>query len=118
MGGAQKQRKVHGFSIESVDSATSELPPEYSSELFELLRDERRRVTEAISILSYVVFHDTALREIATYFPTSKESFERMRGIGRAKVEKYADAFCRSSVITARNMASQKYLRDFENRTN
>ncbi len=82
-----------GFSVESVGCVTSEAPPEYAPELFELLRAERNSLADAADVPPYVVFHDTALQEMATYFPTSAESFKLMHGVGPAKVEKYADIF-------------------------
>ena len=79
--------------MESVDRATPELEPEYSRKLFELLRTERDRITEAEGVLPYEVFHDKALQAMATYFPISEESFRQMPSVGPAKTEKYADVF-------------------------
>ena len=82
-----------GFPIESVDSATSGLAPEYSSELFKLLRIERDRIAEAEGVLPYEIFHDNALQMMATYFPVSEESFRLMPGVGSKRSKKYADFF-------------------------
>ena len=82
-----------GFPIESIDRVTSEPAPEYAPELFELLRIERDKIVEADGVLPYEVFHDKALQAMATYFPTSEESFRLMPGVGPAKSEKYADVF-------------------------
>ena len=69
-----------------------ELEPEYSRKLFELLRTERDRITEAEGVLPYEVFHDKALPQaMATYFPKSEESFRQMPSVGPARSEKYAD---------------------------
>ena len=38
-------------------------------------------------------FHDKALQAMATYFPTSEESFRQMPSVGPARSEKYADVF-------------------------
>ena len=82
-----------GFSVEPVNRATSEGLPEYSSILFELLRTERDRIAAVEDVLPYEVFHDKALQAMATYFPTSEESFRVMSGVGPTRSEKYADAF-------------------------
>ena len=83
-----------GFPVASVDRATPELEPEYSRKLFELLRTERDRITEAEGVpYLYEVFHDKALQAMATYFPTSEESFRQMPSVGPARSEKYADVF-------------------------
>ena len=85
--------KFWGFSVESVDILTSEVSSEYASELFELLQAERDKIAEVEGVLSHEVFHDKALQAMATYFPTSEESFRVMPGVGPAKTEKYSDVF-------------------------
>ena len=85
--------KFWGFSVESVDILTSEVPSEYASELFELLRAERDKIAEVEGVHPNAVFHDKALQAMATYFPTSEESFRVMPSVGPAKSEKYADIF-------------------------
>ena len=82
-----------GFPVESVGGAPSEASPEYSSGLFELLQTERDRIAEAEGVLPHEVFHNNTLKTMATYFPTSEESFKLMSGVGPAKAEKYADVF-------------------------
>ena len=66
---------------------------EYDSVLFEQLRAKRKELADTESIPPYVIFSDRTLKEVATYFPQSKESFEKIHGIGQIKVEKYADNF-------------------------
>ena len=85
--------KFWGFSVESVDILTSEVSSEYASELFELLRAERDKIAEVEGVHPNAVFHDKALQAMATYFPTSEESFRVMPGVGPAKTEKYSDTF-------------------------
>lgn len=69
------------------------MSPQYASELFELLRTERDRIAETEGVLPYDIFHDKALQAMATYFPTSEESFRLMPNVGPARSEKYADIF-------------------------
>ena len=85
--------KFLGFSVEAVDIGTSEVSSEYASELFELLQTERDRIAEAEGVHPNAVFHDKALQAMATYFPTSEESFRVMPSVGPAKTEKYGDVF-------------------------
>ena len=82
-----------GLPVESVGSAPAEMPPDYSSELFELLRTERDRIAEMEGVLPYEVFHDNTLKAMATYFPTSEESFRLTSGVGPTRSEKYANIF-------------------------
>ncbi len=90
----------HGInSIEDVSEtlntsdAKSEHPSEYSPKLFELLQTKRDKIAKAKGVLPYEVFHDETLKRMATYFPTSEESFKPMSGVGPKRAEKYADDF-------------------------
>lgn len=65
----------------------------FDKELFELLRARRQDIARESGLPPYVIFHDTALRDMATYFPQSRDSFMSMSGVGERKAEKYADAF-------------------------
>ena len=85
--------QFRGLSVDLVGSAPSEASPEHSSGLFELLQTERDRIAEREGVLPYEVFHDNTLKAMATYFPTTEESFKLMPGVGTARAEKYADVF-------------------------
>ncbi len=41
----------------------------------------------------YVIFHDTSLKEMATYLPLDKESFLKIKGVGERKYENYSEGF-------------------------
>ena len=82
-----------GVSVESAHHATSEVLTEYDPKLFKLLQTERDRIAEAEDVHPNEVFHDKALQAMATYFPTSEESFRVMPSVGPAKAEKYGDVF-------------------------
>ena len=82
-----------GVSVESVHHFTSEVLTEYDPELFKLLQTERDRIADAEGVHPNAVFHDKALQAMATYFPTSEESFRVMPSVGPAKTEKYGDVF-------------------------
>ena len=62
-------------------------------EVFEALRSERQRLAQAQNVPAYIVFHDTALIELARTLPDSKAEFAATPGIGEAKTERYAAAF-------------------------
>ena len=82
-----------GLPVDLVDRTTSEVSPEYAPGLFELLRTERDRIAETEGVLPYEVFHDKALQAMATYCPTSEESFRLTSGVGPMRSEKYANIF-------------------------
>ena len=62
------------------------------NELLTRLKDLRREISTREKIPPYVVFHDVTLNEICTFFPTSKLSLKKIKGIGDAKFEKYGEA--------------------------
>ena len=82
-----------GLPVKSVSSATSEVPSKYCLELYELLRTERDKIVETEGDRVYEAFHDKALQAMATYFPTSEESFRQMSSVEPARFKKYADIF-------------------------
>ena len=90
-----KGEQVWGISVETqVHRHTHpDETGEYDSVLFEQLRAKRKELADADGVPPYVIFSDRTLKEMATYFPHSSESFETMHGIGQMKVEKYADNF-------------------------
>ena len=85
--------QLWGVSVESVHHTTSEVLTEYDRKLFKLIQTERDRIAETEDVHPNEVFHDKALRAMATYFPTSEESFRAMPSVGPAKAEKYGDDF-------------------------
>jgi DNA helicase-2/ATP-dependent DNA helicase PcrA len=66
-------------------------PATYDEELFEALRDWRSRTARADSVPAYVVFTDLTLQAIAETRPESEQALLRINGIGKAKIEKYAE---------------------------
>ena len=74
------------------DATTEELN-EYNHELFEQLRMQRKTVAAADKVPAYIIFQDKALREMASQFPQTVESFKQIHGVGTARVKKYADVF-------------------------
>ncbi|MBL9120093.1 MAG: DNA helicase RecQ [Phycisphaerae bacterium] len=62
-------------------------------DLFEWLRQLRRRIAERIGKPPYVVFADETLREMARRRPSTLEGFARLRGVGARKLRDYGDEF-------------------------
>ena len=74
---AKETRRTRGeaLSWEGVDN-----------ELFESLRNWRRKTAEKRSLPPYVVFSDATLRELARVRPTSESALRRVYGVGERKV--------------------------------
>ena len=61
--------------------------------LFEQLRDLRFRLAQARNVPPYVIFGDRSLQEMAHFLPQSRESFSQISGVGRVKLDEFADDF-------------------------
>jgi len=61
--------------------------------LFERLRALRKRLAEAGGVPAYVVFPDSALREMARARPTDEQGLLAVPGVGPAKLERYGAEF-------------------------
>ena len=80
-------RKSSGRGVPSGETAA------YDRQLFEQLRTKRKELADTANVPPYVIFSDRSLQEMATYFPHSATTLERLHGIGQAKVTRYADLF-------------------------
>ena len=61
--------------------------------LFEALRTLRLKLAKAQGLPPYVVFHDSALREMAARRPTTLNEFAQIPGVGEAKLKHYGSTF-------------------------
>ncbi|TPG20468.1 DNA helicase RecQ [Sphingomonas koreensis] len=61
--------------------------------LFEALRERRRDLAKVAQVPPYVIFHDSALREMAALRPGSLAQMSTISGVGAKKLEAYGDAF-------------------------
>ena len=66
-------------------------PVPYDEELFELLRSWRKEQAEAQSVPAFVVFSDATLEALAEVKPKDRRGLQSINGIGKAKLDKYAD---------------------------
>ena len=92
----------------------AEAPPPYEVALFGQLRNLRKELADAENVPPYMIFSDRSLQEMATYLPHSVESFGTIHGIGRAKVERFADlvlpiiaAYCEEQDLEERPKAGK-----------
>ena len=62
-------------------------------ELFERLRQLRKKLADERNVPAYIVFSDVALRQMARYYPTGDEQFTRISGVGEKKLQEFGAAF-------------------------
>ncbi len=68
---------------------------EFDSPLFLKLRELRKSIADAKGVPPYVVFGDSALRQMARYYPQSRYSLSRISGVGDFKLDEYGEDFLR-----------------------
>ncbi|MBF0387797.1 MAG: DNA helicase RecQ [Candidatus Omnitrophica bacterium] len=61
--------------------------------LFEILRKLRKQLAEARGVPPFVIFADTALREMTRRLPRDEESFLAITGVGEQKLKWFGPAF-------------------------
>jgi len=67
-------------------------PPE-DQPLFEALRELRLGLSKDADVPPFVIFHDSALREMAHLRPTTIAKFAEMPGVGTTKLHRYGEEF-------------------------
>lgn len=65
----------------------------YDEELFLKLKELRYSISQEKEMAPFMIFHDSTLKEMATYFPQSKAKMLTIKGVGLKKYETYGDAF-------------------------
>ncbi len=73
-------------------SNTPPLDPE-SRQLFEYLREVRKRIADDKGVPPYVVFADATLLAMARLRPQSRDLFAQLPGVGSSKLEAYFSIF-------------------------
>ncbi|HUF72691.1 MAG TPA: DNA helicase RecQ [Gammaproteobacteria bacterium] len=76
-------------------STTAEALSEGNRELFEELRELRKRIAAEQGVPPYVIFHDSTLIQMTEARPESPGEILAISGVGKTKLEKYGDAFLR-----------------------
>ncbi|RDK88375.1 DNA helicase RecQ [Marinirhabdus gelatinilytica] len=72
---------------------TKEKTPKKRKDLFEKLRTLRTKLAQEAGVPAYVVFSDASLEDMEQKTPKTVAEFAEISGVGRAKLEKYADVF-------------------------
>jgi ATP-dependent DNA helicase RecQ len=61
--------------------------------LWQALKDKRMELAREQGVPPYVIFHDSTLLEILNRRPQTLDEMGQISGVGKAKLEKYGDAF-------------------------
>jgi ATP-dependent DNA helicase RecQ len=94
--------------IKAVDSENKETKGKtIANSLFENLRKIRSEIAKEEEVPAYLIFSDTALRQMETKRPMSDQEFIAIDGVGKAKLEKYGDSFIKAITAFQKNKVSK-----------
>lgn len=79
----------------SKDGKSTDEVRDYDRTLFERLRTLRKTLADNEQMPPYVIFHDTALKEMSIYCPVTLNDFRKIKGVGEQKLQKYGEIFIR-----------------------
>ncbi len=65
----------------------------YNTDLFNQLRELRKKIAVAANVPSFVVFSDASLIEMAAYLPKTPEALLNINGVGQKKLAQYGEVF-------------------------
>ena len=77
----------------SKTKVVADLPDDFDSELFEVLRTVRTEEAKRRGVPPYIIFGDKTLRELVIHQPTTDTAFLDINGVGDMKLEQFGDLF-------------------------
>lgn len=82
-------------------------PTEYDDELFERLRQLRKRIADERNVPPYVIFHDRTLQEMAEKTPTTWDDLRLIFGMGESKLKQYGPRFLKEIIAFTQKTSSK-----------
>ncbi len=62
-------------------------------ELYNILKDLRKKIAKKLELPPYVIFQDPSLEAMATTYPITIEELQNIPGVGAGKAKRYGDEF-------------------------
>ncbi len=62
-------------------------------ELYNILKDLRKKIAKRLELPTYVIFQDSSLEAMATTYPITIEELQNIPGVGAGKAKRYGDDF-------------------------
>jgi len=89
---AAKSQKASRKKTKSTAAPSIDLS-ERDADLLLALKKKRLILAKERGVPAYVIFTDKTLEDMAQRRPATLEAFERVRGVGKSKLKKFADVF-------------------------
>ena len=78
---------------ETSKEKTKSVTSKKRADLFDKLKAQRLKIATEMGVPAYVVFSDASLEDMEHKLPKNIEEFSQISGVGKAKLEKYAEIF-------------------------
>lgn len=65
----------------------------FDEELFQELKALRYSLSQENGLAPFMIFHDSTLKEMSSYFPQNREAMLMIKGVGLKKYETYGESF-------------------------
>lgn len=62
-------------------------------QLFAILKDLRKKLAKKLDLPPYVIFQDTSMQDMATFYPINEGELQNISGVGLSKAKKYGKPF-------------------------
>ncbi|WP_269222808.1 DNA helicase RecQ [Flavobacterium sp. IMCC34518] len=99
--------KVQLTTVQKMDKQKTEIKERVSktvaNSLFEVLRKLRSEIAKEEEVPAYIIFNDATLKQMEIHRPMSDDEFLAIDGVGKAKLEKYGDAFIKAIIEFQKN---------------
>lgn len=69
------------------------VPLNFNEELYDKLKQLRYSISQEKGLAPFMIFHDSTLKEMASFFPGSKNDMLNIKGVGLKKYDSYGDSF-------------------------
>ncbi len=79
--------------IDSEDVESSGKTATVDNELFQILKDLRKKTAKKLSLPPFVIFQDPSLEDMAIQYPISIDELQNIVGVGTGKARKYGKDF-------------------------
>ena len=77
------------FSEESATGGAGVADPQ----LFSILKDLRKKMAKQLDLPPYVIFQESSLQDMATFYPINEMELQNISGVGLSKAKKYGKPF-------------------------
>jgi ATP-dependent DNA helicase RecQ len=77
-------------------ASTASAPTDATTQLFDRLRQLRKRIADEQNVPPYVIFTDTTLQEMAAERPVTRTAMLAIGGVGMKKFENYGEVFIKA----------------------